>query len=83
MKSVPTSEFFDLIGNMEEPLAIISDLTEAIAMIAETIEDEGRPVQRLAWMAKEQMLKAEKLRGDLFRLTHPNRDHFEREEWPA
>lgn len=83
MNTVPTSEVFDLIGNMEEPLSIISDLTEALAMIGETIEDDGRVVQRLAWIAKEQMLKAEKMRGDLFRLTHPRRHDFEREGWPS
>lgn len=83
MKSVETSQAFDLICDMEDPLTIIGDLTDALALIAETMDDDRSSiVQRLAWLAKDQRNAAEKLRGDLFRLTHPRREHFEREGWP-
>lgn len=84
MKSLPTSQPYDLICGMEEPLTIIGDLVDAMAFIAETIDgDCSSAVQRLAWLAKDQRDAAEKLRGDLFRLTHPRREHFEREGWPS
>jgi hypothetical protein len=50
----PLSFAFRLVGDMENPLATIDDLLTALAMIAETLDDEdARVVQRLAWIAKD------------------------------
>jgi hypothetical protein len=37
----------------------------------------------LAHLALDKCEEAEKLRGEIFRLTHPRREHFEKEGWPA
>jgi hypothetical protein len=64
------------------PLAVAKDLVIALAMIAETMSnDEGSVVQRLSWLAKVHIEEAEALRRDLFRLTHPRRDHFDKAGW--
>jgi hypothetical protein len=55
-----------------------------MALIAETMDDDyGRVVQRMAWLAIEQCNAAERLRGELFHLTHPRREHFEKEGWSS
>lgn len=78
MGTTLTAQTYERVSEMETPLVIARDLLDALAMIAEAMadEDDGVVVQRLAWLAREQVEKAQKLRGDLFRLNHPNRDHF-------
>lgn len=69
---------------METPLTTVSDILHGIALIAETMDDDhGRVVQRMAWLAIEQCSAAECLRGELFHVTHPKREHFEKEGWPS
>ena len=75
---------FRHVAEMEQPLTTASDVLKGVAMIAETMgEDEGSVVQRLAWLALEQIKAAERLRCDLFRLTHPHREDFEKQGWPT
>lgn len=77
-------EPFRQVVEMEEPMTVILDHALTLASLAETMEtDEGRMVQRLAWIIKNHADAAEKLRGELFRLTHPRREHFEHEGWPS
>lgn len=75
---------FRQVSDMETPLATAVDLLAGIAFIAETIEDDASSaVQRIAWLASAASKQAEAIRGELFRLTHPRRDHFEKEGWPG
>lgn len=75
-----TAEAFQNVGDMEMPLATIRDLAMALAFISEKFSDnEGSVVQRLAWLVIENCDELEKARRNLFRLSHPNRDHFEKE----
>ncbi|MEP9372569.1 hypothetical protein [Mesorhizobium sp. KR1-2] len=75
---------FRQVSYMESPLAAVGDLLKGLALIAETMDDDhSGVVQRMAWLAIDQCNVAEKLRGELFRLTHPRRDYFEKEGWPA
>ncbi|MBI1238276.1 MAG: hypothetical protein GC199_02930 [Alphaproteobacteria bacterium] len=75
---------FRQVSDMEKPLATIHDLLAGIAFIAETLGDEeGSAIQRIAWLGIRECKAAEELRGDLFRLTHPRREHFEKEGWPT
>lgn len=84
MNAPARNDSFDAVGNMEKPLAVAKDLVVALAMVAETMSNaEGSVVQRLAWLAGENIAAAEALRCDLFRLTHPRRDEFEKEGWPG
>jgi hypothetical protein len=73
------------VCDMEDPLRIARDIVVALSMIAATLSEdgEGTVVQRLAWIAREQIDAAEEMRGDLFRLTHPDRKHFEKAGWPS
>ncbi|TPK42652.1 MULTISPECIES: hypothetical protein [unclassified Mesorhizobium] len=84
MSAMARSESFNAVSNMEKPLSVARDLAAALAMVAETMSsDEGSVVQRLAWLAEENIAAAEALRCDLFRLTHPSREHFEKAGWPG
>lgn len=83
MKDV-TAEAFRNVGDMETPLATIRDLVVGLSLIAEALsDDEASAIQRIAWLAKDQCDAVEDLRGNLFRLTHPQREHFEQEGWPS
>lgn len=75
---------FSHVCKMEDPLATIKDLLKCLAFLAESLEsDVGSVVQRVAWLGIDEFDRVEEMRGELFKLTHPNRDHFEREGWPA
>lgn len=78
------SDAFRVIGDMEDPIEAIRAILASLAMMAETMDDdEGTPVQRLAWLARDQCAALESLRGDLFKLFHPNREGFEKVGWPG
>lgn len=80
----PIPSAFHLIGDMENSLTTIDELLAAQAMIAQTLDDEDAcVVQWLAWIAKDYRSTIEGMRGDLFRLLHPNRAHFEQVDWPG
>lgn len=80
----PIPSAFRLVDDMETPLATIHDLLAGIAFIAETLGDEeGSAIQRIAWLGIRECKAAEELRGELFHLTHPRREHFEKEGWPS
>lgn len=75
---------FRQVSDMENPLATAMDLIAGIVFITEALDlDEARPIQRIAWLASSAVKEDEGLRGELFKLTHPRRDHFEKEGWPA
>lgn len=75
---------FRQASDMEIPLATVSDLALALSFVADTLDgNEASVVQRLAMLIHESAEAAEKLRCNLFRLTHPRRDHFEKEGWPG
>lgn len=72
------------VCDMETPLTTIHDLLLGISFIASTLEDdEGSVIQRIAWLAIREFKAAENLRGELFHLTHPRRDHFEKDGQPS
>ena len=75
---------FDLVTGMERPVDEARIFAKALSMIAETIDtDDGSVVQLLAWSIMDRCDRIEKNRGELFHLTHPNRDHFEKVGWPS
>lgn len=79
-----SANLFETVCEMETPLTVAVDLAMALASISETIDDDdGRIIQRLSWMLRDQIDVAEKRRGELFHLTHPRRAEFEREGSPA
>ncbi len=75
---------FRHVSDMENPLATVADILKGLALMAETMdEDHGGVVQRLAWLALDQCNTVERHRGELFRLLHPRREHFQKEEWQS
>lgn len=74
---------FRQIGDMEDHLATARDLLAGLAMIAETLDDAARVVQRMAWLAIEQIKVVGELRREAWRLTHPRRAHFDNVGWPS
>jgi hypothetical protein len=84
MVMTPPNAVFDIVGDMEDDLAAATSFADAIALIAETIDDGAEePIQRLAWEIKDRVALAEEKRGKLFHMTHPGRERFEREGWPG
>lgn len=56
------------VCDMEQPLAVIRDLLNALMIIAETLdEEEGCAIQRLASLALRECKDAEESRGELLR----------------
>lgn len=79
-----TADAFRGVGDMEIPLDTVRNLVTGLALIAETLNDsDGRAIQSIAWLAIEKCDAIEEMRKNLFRLTHPQRDHFEKEGWPS
>jgi hypothetical protein len=48
------------------------DLAVAVSVIAESMgnDEAGAPLQRLGWLIKGEIGKAEAFRGEIFHLTH-------------
>jgi hypothetical protein len=75
---------FELICEMEVPLATIVDLLRMINItcIADGVFNDMRDtcaVQRTGWLANQLVEKVESLRGELFHMNHANQDGVERE----
>lgn len=76
---------FEIVSSMETDITAAEDFARAIALMAETIDEEGvaSSVQRLAWTVIDCIKRTEERRGKLFRMTHPNRSHFDEVGWPG
>jgi hypothetical protein len=72
---------------MEDALRDASVLADGVAILAaEAIHDDeklGAVLMRLGWQIADHCKAVEERRGELFKLLHPNRDHFEKEGWPG
>jgi hypothetical protein len=57
----------------------------AIILAVDSIEDEklGAVLMRLGNLIEDYCEALEERRGELFKLLHPNRKHFEKEGWPG
>jgi hypothetical protein len=74
---------FATVCDMEEDVTAASNFADAIAMLAETIDDaDGCVFQRMAWTLKKHCDAIEERRGNLFRFLHPDRAQFEKTGWP-
>ncbi|WP_108460215.1 hypothetical protein [Devosia naphthalenivorans] len=76
-ETVPTAAHsfpgpFGVVTLMEDPLEAIFDLAETLLNLDLQDTNECRVVHRLAGLIKGHHAKTDKLRCELFRLTHPN-----------
>ena len=75
---------FDAVSNMESPLVYLEDLCRAVLIMASDGEgEEAGVICSLMGLAIDRCKTVEKLRCELFKLTHARRDHFEKVGWPA
>jgi hypothetical protein len=79
---------FGLVAGMEDPLVGIERIARAIHVftIADDIwtdERDAMAVQGLLDALEGYRKQLEKVHSELFRLMHPDRDHFEKVGWPG
>jgi hypothetical protein len=78
---------FEIVTSMENGLEEASVLAHGVSILAaDSIHDDeklGAVFSRLAWQIADHCKAVEERRGELFKLLHPNRDHFEKEGWPG
>jgi hypothetical protein len=78
MKDI-TSVYGHVTG-LERPLEAIRNFGNGILLISETLEEPGASaVNELTRALLEQLQQIDDEYSTLFRLTHPNREHFVRE----
>ena len=68
-------EIFNAVCEMAGDLRAIDEFADALAIVSETMDESphANAINRLAWEIKHRTQSAERRRGDLSRLTHPNR----------
>jgi hypothetical protein len=79
-------EAWQIVTDMESDLRDASVLADGVAILAvDSIEDEklGAVLMRLGNLIEDYCEALEGRRGELFKLLHPNRGHFEKEGWPG
>ena len=86
---VPASivyEAYQIVADMESDLEDARVFADGVAILAaETVEDQklGAVLMRIGNLIGDHCEALEQKRGELFRLLHPSRDHFEKEGWPG
>lgn len=79
-----SSPAYDLAIGIEKPLGLVKAILIGLELMAENLgDDAAEAVQALTLLAREQCVSIERKRGELFRLLHPNRPHFEQAGWPG
>jgi len=82
-----TSKAFQIVSSMEDPIEDARTFAYGISILAsEAIKDDeklGALLMRIGWQIRDNCTQLEERRGELFKLLHPSRDHFEKEGWPS
>jgi hypothetical protein len=74
---------FDIVDDMEDDVHAVRQLADAMFMMAHALDDQhALAVQRVAMEITRHAEEIERRRGDLFRVLHPDRAHFEKAGWP-
>ena len=72
------------VNSIEPALTHIRHFLDAIALITEAMEEpHAGAVNVIVHAALDHVREAEAVHETLFRLTHPERERFEREGWPG
>jgi len=72
------------VCRIERPLTHIRNFLDALALITETIEEPAASaVNVIVRAALDHVAEVDAEYATLFRLTHPDRERFEREGWPG
>ena len=79
-----TDPTFHHVTNIERPLNSIRNFANALALISEALDEPGASVvQEIAWNIRGFVETIEGEYSALFRLSHPDRERFEREGRPS
>jgi hypothetical protein len=82
--TIVSNEVFCHVTNLERPLGSTRRFLDALALLSETLkEPEAGAVNEIVQATLERVAEIDKEYSTLFRLTHPSREHFEREGWPT
>lgn len=72
------------VCNLERPLEAIRNFGNSLALISEALDEPGASaVNQITWALLDQLGQIDAEYSTLFRLTHPDRERFEREGWPS
>jgi hypothetical protein len=78
------NDIFRHVCNIEQPISHIRGLMGALNMIAETLDEtESAAVFSVVWAALTHITEIDTEYSTLFRLTHSDRERFDREGWPT
>jgi hypothetical protein len=79
-----SGDLFRHVGSIELPLAGIRHFLDALALISEAMDEpHAGAVNVIVHAALDHVRDAEGVHQALFRLTHPDRERFERDGWPG
>jgi hypothetical protein len=77
-----TGTTFGHVCRIERPLHSIRSFLDALALITETLDEPGASaVNVIVHATLDQVGEIDEEYSALFQLSHPNREHFEREAW--
>jgi hypothetical protein len=78
------SEIRSHICHVGMPIDKLRNLINAVALITETLDEpQAGAVNVIVYAALEQVAEMDTAYIALFRLSHPDRERFEREGWPG
>jgi hypothetical protein len=75
---------FGHVCKIEHPLGAVRRLSDALALISETIEEpHASAIDEIVHTMLGHISELDELHSALFRLHHPNREQFEIDGWPV
>jgi hypothetical protein len=70
--------------DMDDDVRAVRDFASAILLVSETMDGpHAEVINRLACQVLDLSKSLEERRGELGRLLHPHREHFEKLGWPG
>lgn len=79
-----SSTHYQLACDMEDSLMAVKDFSFALMLLSSSLTADGdRAVARLAVAINDSVCEAERLRGEIFRMTHPDRVAWKGDEEAA
>ena len=77
-------ETFEHVCSIERPLTGIRHYLNGLMIISETIDEpHGGAINEMVWTMQDKMKELQREYSTLFKLTHPDRERFERDGWPG
>jgi len=83
-ETTPSNDVFRHVGSIEPALTHIRNFLDALALISETMEEPAASaVNVIVHATLDHVTEADEAYVALFKLSHPDRERFEREGWPG